>query len=66
MTRQVQLSDKAYAMLKERRRPDESFSDVVVRLCSAKDPMSFIGSGGSALSMAEHLALAKRMRGPRL
>ena len=33
MTRQVALADDAYDQLAKFRRPDESFSDVVRRLC---------------------------------
>lgn len=44
MTKQVQLRDDVYALLKARRRRGESFSDVVQRLAKPKgDPFSIVG-----------------------
>lgn len=46
MTRQVQLSDQAYRLLKARKRPSESFSDVVIRSVAPRgDPRSLFGLG---------------------
>lgn len=65
MTKQVQLSDEAYAVLKARKRPGESFSQAVLRLSAAsKDPWAFVGRGASQLSVDEHLRLVEGMRRP--
>lgn len=46
MTKQVQLSDRAYRLLKSKKRGDESFSDVIVRSLAPKgDPMKLFGLG---------------------
>lgn len=43
MAKTVQLSDKAYVSLRANKRPNESFSDVVLRLLGAeKDPMRLL------------------------
>jgi predicted CopG family antitoxin len=45
MAKQVQLSDAAYRLLKARKRGDESFSDVVLRLARPRgDPMALFGA----------------------
>lgn len=63
MTKQVQLSDDAYAALKARKRPGESFSQAVLRLSAAsKDPWLFVGRNASELSIEEHLGRVKDMR----
>lgn len=65
MTRQVQLSDAAYNLLRRQKRGDESFSKVVERLCgSDKDPLGFIGGNHSTLSVDERLRLARESKGP--
>lgn len=44
MTKQVQLSDDAYKLLKARKRSGESFSDVIHRLAGPKkSPMALVG-----------------------
>lgn len=46
MSRQVQLSDEAYRLLRARKGRHESFSDVVVRLVRPKgDPRALFGLG---------------------
>lgn len=63
VTKQVQLSDDAYAALKARKRPGESFSQAVLRLSAAsKDPWLFVGRNASELSIEAHLELVKDMR----
>ncbi|MHB1260745.1 MAG: antitoxin VapB family protein [Thermoplasmatota archaeon] len=43
MTKMVQLSNDAYAVLKRAKRPDESFSDVVKRLVHKPKPLDLSG-----------------------
>jgi predicted CopG family antitoxin len=46
VTKQVQLSDRAYGILKARKRRDESFSDVIERTLGTKgNPFSIFGHG---------------------
>lgn len=46
MTKQVQLSDRAYRILKSKKKPAESFSDVIVRSFAPKgDPRALFGLG---------------------
>lgn len=43
MAKTVQLSEKAYASLRAHKRPNESFSDVVMRILGErKDPMRLL------------------------
>ena len=58
MTKQVALSEHAYAALRNAKTPEESFSDAVLRLLerSAKDPMAFARRPREfQLSSAAHL-----------
>lgn len=65
MTRQVQLSDKAYRLLATEKRAGESFSDAVVRLMATrKDPWQFVGRHASKASLAERLEWAQDAKGP--
>lgn len=42
-SRRVTLSDDAYERLDAERRPDESFSDVVLRLTDSDDLLDYVG-----------------------
>jgi predicted CopG family antitoxin len=56
MTKMVQLSNDAYAVLKRAKRPDESFSDVVLRLAPRPKPLDLSG-----LRSKKELEEARRM-----
>ena len=43
MAKVVQFSDEAYARLTAEKGGKESYSDVVLRLMGAKDPLRFVG-----------------------
>lgn len=67
MTRQVQLSDRAYRILAAQKRPGESFSQTVTRLAGQeKDPWRFVGRRGSRLSREERMRMAEDAKGPEL
>jgi predicted CopG family antitoxin len=46
MTKVVSLSKKAYQTLKDLKRPNESFSDVVIRISGRKQKRSFLRFAG--------------------
>lgn len=64
MSKQVALSDEAYAVLKSRKRPGESFSQTVMRLAEgSKDAWAFVGRhAASDLSVEERMRLSRAMR----
>ena len=68
VTKQVSLSNEAYAKLKAEKATGESFSDVVVRLLGQarmgkKDPMRFVNHPHEfLLAMDEHLAMVDEGR----
>ena len=47
MTKVISLSEKAYGTLKKRKRPNESFSDVVMRLTSQEHKKSILEFAGT-------------------
>ena len=47
MTKVVSLSKKAYQTLKELKRPNESFSDVVIRISGRKQKRSLLQFAGT-------------------
>jgi predicted CopG family antitoxin len=47
MTKVVSLSKKAYQTLKELKRPNESFSDVVIRIAERKQKRSILRFAGT-------------------
>jgi predicted CopG family antitoxin len=47
MTKVVSLSKKAYQTLKELKRPNESFSDVVIRIAESKQKRSILRFAGT-------------------
>jgi predicted CopG family antitoxin len=47
MTKVISLSEKAYGTLKKRKRPNESFSDVVMRLASQERKKSILEFAGT-------------------
>lgn len=47
MTKVISLSEKAYGTLKKRKRPDESFSDVVIRMASQENKRSILEFAGT-------------------
>lgn len=47
MTKVVSLSKKAYQTLKDLKRPNESFSDVVVRMAERKQKQSLLRFAGT-------------------
>jgi len=47
MTKVVSLSKKAYQTLKDLKRPNESFSDVVIRISGSKQKQPFIRFAGT-------------------
>lgn len=69
MTRQVRLSDHAYRLLKAKKQPNESFSDVIIRYFAPKgDPMDIfrIGRLDNADEYLETMRAADRRRFERL
>jgi predicted CopG family antitoxin len=68
MTKQVALSNEAYALLAAAKRDGESFSQLMVRLMreadlAKRDPMHFIRNPPKMrLSAEEHLRLVREMR----
>ncbi len=67
MTRQVQLSDRAYRILAAQKRPGESFSETVTRLAGKeKDPWRFVGRRSSGLGREHRMRLAEDAKGPEL
>ena len=68
MTKQVALSNAAYAALKREKQETESFSDLVVRLMrearvTKKDPMRFVNFPHQrTMSPEEHLRFIEEMR----
>ncbi len=47
MTKVISLSDKAYKILKDQKGPNESFSDVVLRLSEGKEKKPLLQFAGS-------------------
>lgn len=67
MTRQVQLSDRAYRLLSTHKRPGESFSDAIERLARQdKRPHALVGAGLSSLDVEARLRVAGALKGPSL
>lgn len=68
MTRQVALSEEAYARLRREKRQHESFSQAVIRLLETarrakKDPKAFLDHDFKPLlSMEEHLRMVEEDR----
>lgn len=68
MTKQVALSDEAYAELRREKKPEESFSQAVLRLLRSarlarKDPMAFVGQPRRfTMTMQEHLDMVESDR----
>jgi predicted CopG family antitoxin len=47
MTKVISLSERAYGILKRRKRSNESFSDVVVRMAGERDRRSILDFAGA-------------------
>jgi predicted CopG family antitoxin len=47
MTKVISLSERAYGTLKKLKRPNESFSDVVLRMTGQEDKKSILEFAGS-------------------
>jgi predicted CopG family antitoxin len=47
MTKVISLSKKAYQTLKDLKKPNESFSDVVIRISERKQQKSFLQFAGT-------------------
>ncbi len=62
MTKQVQLSDEAYARLKRAKRPGDSFSDVILRAFPDGSLAELAMLGRTDEEMDEHLRLIREAR----
>ena len=47
MTKVISLSERAYGTLKKRKRPNESFSDLVLRMAGERDRKSILEFAGA-------------------